>query len=117
MATPVTFSVAAAVRSGTFATTSVAKPAGYTKIYWELAIPVTAEYEDPGRSYTARLLVDGVDPATTWAGGRTVNKQGVVNPPPAIEYDISQVPVGATLQVQMTVPVAMTIGIQNGAVT
>jgi hypothetical protein len=117
MSTPITFSVAPAVRSGTFSTTAFAKPAGYTKIYWELAIPIAAEYEDPGKSYTAQLLVNGVDPATTWAGGHSVNKLGAVDPPPAIEYDISQVPVGATLQVRMTVPVAMTIGIQNGAVT
>jgi hypothetical protein len=117
MATPINFSVAAAVRSGTFSTAAVTKPAGYTRIYWELNIPNTAEYEDPGRSYTARLLVDGVDPATTWTGGRVVNKSLVVNPPPAIAYDVSTVPVGATLQVQMSVPVAMTIGIQNGAVT
>jgi hypothetical protein len=116
MPAPINFSVAAAVRSGTFSTSPVTKQAGYTRIYWEMAIPVAAEYEDPGKSYTATLLVNGVGSDTTWQGGRAVNKQGVVDPPPAIQYDISGVPVGATLQVRMNVPVAMTIGIQNGVI-
>jgi hypothetical protein len=117
MSTPITFSVAPAVRTGTFTTAAFAKPAGYTQIFWELAIPNAAEYEDPANQFIARLLVNGVDPASTWVGGHVVNKQGVVNPPPAIEYDIGPVPTGATLQVQVAITGTFTVGIQNGAIT
>lgn len=116
MATPIPFSVPASRRSGTFSTPVITLPAGYSRIYWELAIPKATEYEDPGNSYTAELLVNGSGSATTWIGGRATNKAGAIDPPPAIQYDISAVPVGATLQVRMTVPVAFTIGIQNGVV-
>jgi hypothetical protein len=117
MPTPITFAVAPAVRTGTFTTAAFAKPAGYTKIYWELAIPNVAEYEDPANGFTAHLLVNGVDPASTWVGGHAVNKQGAVDPPPAIEYDISQAPTGTTLQVQVAITGTFTVGIQNGAIT
>lgn len=117
MATPINFSVPAARRSGTFSTTAITLPAGYSRIYWELSIPKATEYEDPGNSYTAELLVNDSSSATTWVGGRTTNKAGTIDPPPAIEYDISAVPAGATLQVRMTIPTAMTVGIQNGVVS
>jgi hypothetical protein len=117
MPTPITFSVPARQRQGTFSSQVISYPGGYSRIYWELAIPKTAEYEDVTNQVTSQLFVNGVDPAGVWQGGRNVNKLGVVDAPPAEEFDITQVPAGATLQVVITVNNPMTIGIQNGVIS
>jgi hypothetical protein len=109
--------VAARQRQGSFTSAVINYPGGYSRIYWELAIPKTAEYENVANEIDTFLLVNGTDPETVWQGGRTVSKTGVTDPAPAIEYDISQVPAGATLQVQVNVINPMTVGIQNGLIS
>jgi hypothetical protein len=118
---PVPFAVAPAVRQGTFKAPAspVTLPAGYSKLYWELDIPLTAEYEDPSNVIVSRMLVNGTDPASTWTGGHYVDKLGNVNPAPAVEFDIRAIPAGSTVQVQVEVNAGspgktMTVGVKNG---
>jgi hypothetical protein len=119
MPNPINFSVPAAARADgfTFTSNAVAKPAGYTRIYWELDIPNVAEYEDIANEIDTFVVIDGVESESVWPGGRAVNKQGTVDFAPAYAYDISAVPTGASLQVRFLVKKAMTVGIKNGAVT
>jgi hypothetical protein len=117
------FTVAPALR-GTpqgqvFNSPTVTKQAGYTLIFWQLDIPSQADYENTANHVLSQLFVDGVDSASNWNGGPATNKQGVVDPPPSFKFDITNVPVGAVLQVKITVtaPAPFNIGIKNGAVS
>jgi hypothetical protein len=118
MPTPIAFSVPAARRSGTFDTAAMTMPEGYTLLRWTLAIPKVAEYEDPGNSFRAEVHaappggVDGIYQSAGWAGGRVVSK-GVTDPAPTIAVGVDDIPVGSSVFVRVSVPVAMTIGIDG----
>jgi hypothetical protein len=111
------FSVAASVRVGTFQTSLMTNPGGFTKIHWEFNIPITADYENVSNSIITQLLINGDPSSATWLGGRFVNKWGTVDPAVAIEYDIGQIAAGATFQIKMIVANSMTVGIKNGLVS
>jgi hypothetical protein len=119
MPTSIPFTVAPALRGTpqgqTFNSPQVTKT-GHTKLYWEINIPSVSDYENTANHITSKMLVNGQDAASVWQGGRFTNKLGVVDPPPAVEFDLSGVPDGATLQVQVivTAPAAFNVGIQNG---
>lgn len=121
MPTPIPFSVSAAVRSNTFQSATLTMPSGYTALFWELNIPNQSEYEDTGNSFTATIMYDpagGTDftiyGQATWVGGPATNKAGDVDPPPAIQFDVTPIPVGAKVFVKLALGKSMTIGIQNG---
>lgn len=123
MPNPIPFSVAPALR-GTpqgqvFNSPTVTKQAGYATIFWQLNIPSQADYENPANSVLSQLFIDGVDAGATWVGGPATNKQGQTDPPPAFMFDITNVPVGASMQVKITVtaPAPFNIGIQNGSMS
>jgi hypothetical protein len=117
MPAPIPFAVATANRSGTFQTAPLNYPGGYSRIYFELDIPITSQYEDTTNGFTATLLVDGDASAATWTGGRVVARDGVtIDPPPAFEWDLTRVAVGAVLQVRMALTRAMKVGIQAGVI-
>jgi hypothetical protein len=119
MATPIAIpAVPAAARPDgyTFTTAAINKPAGYSRIYWEFDIPIAAEYENTANEIDMFLLVNGDPSESVWKGGRATNKQGTVDFSPPVQYDISQVPTGATLQIKFVVVKAMTVGIKNGVI-
>lgn len=124
MATPITFTVAASPRQGTFLS-PVQAQAGFTLLQWGLDIPKTAEYEDPTNSVTSSVLVTPpggpqfVFGTSTWQGGRYVDKQGRLDPVPIVQFglDPAQIPDGSAIQVQVVVPVRFTIGITQGVLS
>src|SRR3954469_5191665 len=122
MATPITFSVPAARRSGTFQTAPMTLPAGYTLLQWSLDIPKVAEYEDPSVGFTAEVHstppggIDGVYGSGTWAGGRVVLK-GVTDPVPMFGFGLENVPVGSSVYVKILLTGTFTVGISGGVLS
>lgn len=123
MPTPINFSVAAAPRQGTFQTSTMSMPAGYTLLKWSLDIPITAEYENTANSFASEVHVtppggvDGIYQSAGWTGGHVTYKGGVVDPMPTIAVGVENIPAGAAMFVRISVPNAMTIGIINGSLT
>jgi hypothetical protein len=94
--------------------------AGYVSIFWQYDILSNTDYENTANSLTTILLINGVDNGNEgWTGGPGKDKNGVIDPPPSVFFDISGVAPGATLQIQTTVtaPSAFNIGIKNGLIS
>jgi hypothetical protein len=88
MSTPITFSVAPALRSGSFFPWGTAQapneyPGGYSTLSFELDIPNASDYENAANGFTAIIWcsADGGQTynqydAWTWQGGRFISRPG-----------------------------------------
>lgn len=126
MPTPIPFSVAAAQRTGSFATSVMDYPGGYSLMYWELSglgAGAGSDYENTGNHFLCRVLYSLDGGATfaeydraTWDGGHAVGRGGAVDPTPALSVGLANLPV-SKVKVQIDLTGTMTIGIQNGLIS
>jgi len=116
---PIPFSVAATLRpGGSFQTGALTYPGGYSNIYFEIAIPLAVDYQNPANEIIINKLVNGVVNGTaTWVG----NASQATPPLVAVQWDITQMKAGDTIAAQGVInPVslnAITCGIANGLVS
>ncbi len=94
-------------------------PGGFSTLYFELNIPITAEYEDAKNTIDWFLVVNGAAWGHgNWVGGRRMSKKGEINPPPSFQSDIRSITVGATVDVHTNVGGSgFTFGVQNGLIS
>lgn len=116
-ANPITFSVTPKIRQGTFSSNTATDNRGYNTISWEIILPTTSDYQNPANQVVTQLLVNGVDVQSVWQGSSSYTSNDPNGYMFAVEYDISQIAVGDTLQVSMSLNNKMNVGIQNGLIS
>jgi hypothetical protein len=138
MPTPIDFSFAAAKRSGTFQTSTMNYPGGYSLMEWQLVGLGTgknSDYENTANNTipdgagvnnafvcTIQFSTDGGQTfntygASTWAAGAHTDKFGTVDPPPTLAIGLGNLPPGCQVFVELQLGGSMTIGIGSGVIS
>lgn len=103
MATPINFSIAGAQRSGSFKTSVLTYPGGYSLLQWTLTglgSGAGSDYENTALAFTATVYssTDGGNTynayaAASWQGG-PYSYKGVTDPPPDLQIGLGNLPAG-----------------------
>lgn len=127
MPTPINFSVAAASRVGSFQTSQLTMPAGYSNLAWQLVGMGTgagSDYENVANSLTVTVQFDPaggtnyrVYSTSVWTGGPATSRSGVTDPPPNFAVNLANIPVGSSIVIQVSIPRQMTVGIGSGVLS
>ncbi len=126
MPNPINFSVAPAQRSGSFQTSTMDYPGGYSILEWTLTglgSGPSSDFENPNNSFTAQVFMSTDGGVTflpgfvvTWQGGGPKVIHGVTDPPPLMEVGIGSWPFPSKAFIKVILTGTMTIGI-SGSMT
>ena len=117
MAQPVTVLISQ-LRQGTIMSSSIDVPTdlAFERVRIKVIIP-KVDFEDTRNSFSVRVQksIDNWDTSEdgggfTWAGGRYVGKDGIINPPPTWDFHIEEY-MGNKIRVVIDIPVQMRISV------
>jgi hypothetical protein len=119
--TPIPFDVLPAQRSGSFQTSTFTKPAGYTKMAFQLTGMGTgpgSDYENPANGFVATIFFKPPG-ATDFLGGSSFGWPGGPNlddpsdPPPYLHAGLFNIQDGSSVYVQVDLTGTFTVGVSG----